>query len=345
MGSSLIERDVVTRTTQFPQDNSDGFLFAFWTFVVYCLVVVVVILFLMFYVNRVFAQLLSLGSDFSNLTGDAEACGDAGFLFAVSPAKIASQIHAPSKLESIHFALIAGRIMVRNLRYYSKNQSFSVLRGTVTFRYWLRKVRGGDHGDGGFAASDGPDGGERYAWFGRKSSDKPEGIRECGTRFTSVMPARKRLLRKSRGLALSHRNTEQLGPAGYFWNWKASNAYDYVQSVLDRTSKTAVARKAGEEAMARKAAGPGGAEGTPITDVFVKEDGPSARQRFPSGSGPSTIGAGVFDYGGGSNFVNSDSAAPTGHRFAAVDRNQAGGTGPFDVLQSTDALAGQGREG
>lgn len=51
----FVEDPSIIVTDVFPQES----LLNFWTFLVYCLVVVVAFLFLIFYVNRVFAQLLS----------------------------------------------------------------------------------------------------------------------------------------------------------------------------------------------------------------------------------------------------------------------------------------------
>ncbi|CAG8500632.1 1907_t:CDS:10 [Paraglomus brasilianum] len=43
--------------------------------------------------------------------------------------------------ESIQFAPLAGRILFKNLKYLSRNQSIIVLKGSVTWRYWLWSVR------------------------------------------------------------------------------------------------------------------------------------------------------------------------------------------------------------
>ena len=43
-------------------------------------------------------------------------------------------------LESIKFAPLGGKILFKNLRYHSTNQSVSIVQGYVTFRYWLRHV-------------------------------------------------------------------------------------------------------------------------------------------------------------------------------------------------------------
>ncbi|CAI2166079.1 15533_t:CDS:2 [Funneliformis geosporum] len=44
-------------------------------------------------------------------------------------------------LESLQFAPLAGRVLFKNVKYRSINQSFSILKGHVTVRYWLWNVR------------------------------------------------------------------------------------------------------------------------------------------------------------------------------------------------------------
>ncbi|KAI6121684.1 hypothetical protein F5141DRAFT_529930 [Pisolithus sp. B1] len=42
------------------------------------------------------------------------------------------------EIGSIHFSLLAGRILLKDLRYHSSNQTISVVKAQVTWRYWLR---------------------------------------------------------------------------------------------------------------------------------------------------------------------------------------------------------------
>lgn len=42
---------------------------------------------------------------------------------------------------SIQFSPMAGRILFKDLRYHSSNMSIRVLKGHVTWRYWLWLVR------------------------------------------------------------------------------------------------------------------------------------------------------------------------------------------------------------
>jgi len=44
-------------------------------------------------------------------------------------------------IESLQIAPLGGRILFKNLRYHSRNQSITVLHGYISFRYWLWNVR------------------------------------------------------------------------------------------------------------------------------------------------------------------------------------------------------------
>jgi len=39
---------------------------------------------------------------------------------------------------SIHFSLIAGRILFKNIRYYSSSQTIRIVKGQMQWRYWIR---------------------------------------------------------------------------------------------------------------------------------------------------------------------------------------------------------------
>ncbi|KAF8577934.1 hypothetical protein K439DRAFT_1363574, partial [Ramaria rubella] len=45
-------------------------------------------------------------------------------------------------LESFQISLLAGRIMIKDLRYHSSNQSFRAVKCRVTWRYWIWRTRG-----------------------------------------------------------------------------------------------------------------------------------------------------------------------------------------------------------
>lgn len=44
-------------------------------------------------------------------------------------------------LDSIRVSLLGGRILFKNLRYLSTNQSVSIVKGHISFRYWLFNAR------------------------------------------------------------------------------------------------------------------------------------------------------------------------------------------------------------
>ncbi|KAF0369743.1 fermentation associated protein [Gigaspora margarita] len=89
------------------------------SFLAYCLVIAFVVLFLLFYFNRIIAYFLS-------------------HLIRIYTWR---KYNAYIEIGSIQFAPLAGRILFKNLKYYSTNQSFSVLKGYITCQYWLWSVR------------------------------------------------------------------------------------------------------------------------------------------------------------------------------------------------------------
>ncbi|KAF9193555.1 hypothetical protein BGZ50_007333 [Haplosporangium sp. Z 11] len=92
---------------------------AFWSFLIYCLVVIFVAVFFLFYASRVFAQLLSKLIRWFTWR----------------------HLKAYIEFESLQIAPLGGRILFKNFRYHSRNQSITVLHGFISFRYWLWNVR------------------------------------------------------------------------------------------------------------------------------------------------------------------------------------------------------------
>ncbi|KAI7885245.1 hypothetical protein K492DRAFT_204108 [Lichtheimia hyalospora FSU 10163] len=94
----------------------------FWLFVVYCLVVIVVVLFFLFYFNRVLAQILTwLINQYTW-----------------------RRYNAYIEVDSIRVTLLGARILFKNLRYLSTNQSISIVKGHISIQYWLMNVRKAD---------------------------------------------------------------------------------------------------------------------------------------------------------------------------------------------------------
>ncbi len=40
---------------------------------------------------------------------------------------------------SIHFSLITGRILLKDVNYHSSNQTIKIVKGQIEWRYWIRK--------------------------------------------------------------------------------------------------------------------------------------------------------------------------------------------------------------
>lgn len=40
---------------------------------------------------------------------------------------------------SIHFSLLAGRILFKDVRYHSSNQTIKIVKGQIQWRYWIRR--------------------------------------------------------------------------------------------------------------------------------------------------------------------------------------------------------------
>lgn len=45
-------------------------------------------------------------------------------------------------LGSIHFSLLAGRILFKDFAYHSSNQTIRIVKGQIQWRYWIRLPAG-----------------------------------------------------------------------------------------------------------------------------------------------------------------------------------------------------------
>ncbi|KAF8906482.1 hypothetical protein CPB84DRAFT_389294 [Gymnopilus junonius] len=43
------------------------------------------------------------------------------------------------EIGSIHFSLLTGRILLKDVRYHSSNQTIKIVKGQIQWRYWIRK--------------------------------------------------------------------------------------------------------------------------------------------------------------------------------------------------------------
>ncbi|GJN87915.1 hypothetical protein Rhopal_000870-T1 [Rhodotorula paludigena] len=90
-----------------------------WLFLTEAVAVFLLVLFYFFYMNRVFGLLVSWILRL--------------FLWKSS--------NAYFTIGSVKLSLLGGRIQFNDFRYISRNQSLRVVRGSVTWKYWLRHVR------------------------------------------------------------------------------------------------------------------------------------------------------------------------------------------------------------
>jgi len=88
-------------------------------FLLELIVVVIIVIFLLFFFNRVFGFVVSY------------------IIRTVTWHRYKAHVH----VEAIQLSFLAGRILFKNFRYQSRNQSIYVLKGHVTWGYWLRRVR------------------------------------------------------------------------------------------------------------------------------------------------------------------------------------------------------------
>jgi hypothetical protein len=40
---------------------------------------------------------------------------------------------------SVHFSILAGRILLKDVTYHSSNQTIKVVKGQLQWRYWIRR--------------------------------------------------------------------------------------------------------------------------------------------------------------------------------------------------------------
>ncbi|KAJ6593973.1 hypothetical protein B0H19DRAFT_1365929 [Mycena capillaripes] len=48
------------------------------------------------------------------------------------------------EIGSIHFSILTGRILIKDFRYHSSNQTIKIVRGSIEWRYWIRRPASGD---------------------------------------------------------------------------------------------------------------------------------------------------------------------------------------------------------
>ena len=63
-------------------------------------------------------------------------------LISVSAVTVGKIPRSRHYLGSIHFSLLSGRILLKDLKYHSSNQSIRVVKGQISWRYWIRAPAG-----------------------------------------------------------------------------------------------------------------------------------------------------------------------------------------------------------
>lgn len=91
-------------------------------FLIYAIAVVVVILFYLFYFGRLLAWFISL----------------------ILRTILWRRFKVWVDIGSVQFSPLGGRLLFRDVRYVGENQSIGIVMGSITWRYWLWRVRQDD---------------------------------------------------------------------------------------------------------------------------------------------------------------------------------------------------------
>jgi hypothetical protein len=121
------------RTAPIPIDEVGAML----TFIIYCLGVIIAVVVYLFYFNRLVAQIISRVVRLYTWRMHRA-------YFNIGKMSVMSMRMLLIPSESIQFGVLAGRILFKNIKYVTENQSISILQGNITFRYWLKRVRKND---------------------------------------------------------------------------------------------------------------------------------------------------------------------------------------------------------
>ena len=60
---------------------------------------------------------------------------------AVSETRIFLTVSYFERLEAFQVSLLAGRVLIKDFRYHSRNQSIRILKLNVTWRYWIWRTQ------------------------------------------------------------------------------------------------------------------------------------------------------------------------------------------------------------
>ena len=104
---------------------------------VVCVCIVVGLIFYLFYWNRFLAFIFSLILRLALWNqGDSSIWVEFGALYPLN-----SLLFPPSPpcAGAFHFSTLAGRILIKDLRYHSSNQTFRIVKVQLSWRYWIRQ--------------------------------------------------------------------------------------------------------------------------------------------------------------------------------------------------------------
>lgn len=103
-----------------------------------CILIVIVTVTYIFYWNRVFGYSLSFLVRLVTWTQSSSAVW-------IDFGEQRGRVHlfgtklCPICVGSVHLSLLAGRILFRNVRYHSSNQTVRIVNCQVSWRYWIRR--------------------------------------------------------------------------------------------------------------------------------------------------------------------------------------------------------------
>jgi hypothetical protein len=108
---------------------------------VICICIIIALTLYLFYWNRFIGFLISRvlrlffwsqGKSAGSIWVDIGA-----FCSVITP-----RIRITRDIGSIHFSLLAGRILVKDVAYHSSNQTIRMVKGQISWRYWIRVPAG-----------------------------------------------------------------------------------------------------------------------------------------------------------------------------------------------------------
>ncbi|KAG9316547.1 hypothetical protein JVU11DRAFT_2597 [Chiua virens] len=108
-----------------------------------CICVCIASVFYIFYFNRLVAAVIGL---FLRVRYWNQGGSSIWIQIGTSTlsSRASSRVQTMERSGSIHFSILAGRILLKDVIYHSSNQSFKIVKAQVSWRYWLRVPATGD---------------------------------------------------------------------------------------------------------------------------------------------------------------------------------------------------------